>query len=112
MAATISHKRGDTFEWYLELPADEYEDGYFVGWTVASQIRNTKGRLVAELSTSWGTPAENTRVLRLFAADTAGWPLGDHEADVQFTRESDGFIKSTETFIVSVGKDVTITENG
>jgi hypothetical protein len=109
---SIAHKRGDTFEWILVLPENDYPDGFFVGWVTSCQIRSTSGRLIAELETSWAAPVEDTRSLRLFFEDTTGWKLGDHEADVQFTRTSDGFVKSTETFVVKIVKDITITASG
>jgi hypothetical protein len=107
----ILHKRGDTFLWLFVLPEDEYPDGYFTGWEVAAQIRTAKarGRLIAELEPSWGNPAETTRILRLFAADTRLWPVGEHELDVQFTRLSDGTIYSSDTLPVEITKDITIT---
>jgi hypothetical protein len=112
MSTSIVHKRGDTFEWILVLPEDDYPDGYFVGWTPSCQIRSTNGRLIAELETSWADPVEDTRSIRFFFKDTTGWKLGDHEADVQCTRTSDGFVRSTETFAVKIVKDITITTSG
>jgi hypothetical protein len=111
MADGFRHKRGDTFLWLFVLPEGEYPDGFFDGWQVAAQIRTAKakGKLIAELQPSWGDPAEATRILRLFAADTRLWPVGEHELDVQFTRTADGTIRSTETLVVEVVKDITIT---
>jgi hypothetical protein len=113
MADGFRHKRGDTFLWLFVLPEDEYPDGYFVGWEVAAQIRTSagnKGRLVADLDAEWGDPAESTRILMLsFDGSTTGWPVGDHELDVQFTRLSDGTIYSSDTLPVEITKDITIT---
>ncbi len=106
MATPIEHKRGDTFDRLLVMPA-EFVDGYWLGWTVAAQIRTARGKLISDLITSWADPAADTRTLRLFHADTEEWPLGAHELDVQFTRTSDGTIRSTETLIVTVLRDVT-----
>lgn len=108
MAAVIQHKRGDTFERVLLIPEATFADGYFLLWDVASQIRTARGKLVAELTTSWADPAADTRFLRLFADSTDDWPLVDLELDVQFTRQADLFIQSTEIITVQVLKDVTV----
>ena len=105
MAITIQHKRGDTFDHLLLLP-DSFADGFFVGWAVASQVRTTRGKLVADLAVSWADPAADTRVLQLLGADTTTWPVGTLEFDVQFTR-SDGVVRSTETVLLEVLRDQT-----
>lgn len=107
MAVVIQHKRGDTFDQVMIIPEATYSNGYFLLWDVASQIKTARGKLVADLTTSWDDPAANTRLLRLFADPTTDWPLGDLELDVQFTRQSDSYIQSTETIVVQVLKDIT-----
>lgn len=106
MATSIQHKRGDTFDRLLVMPAD-FVDGYWLGWTVTAQIRTARGKLISDFVASWAAPAATTRTLRLFVADTQEWPLGDLEVDVQFVRTSDGTKRSTETLIVAVLRDVT-----
>ena len=95
----------------LGLPEDEYSDGYFAGWMPSSQVRTSRGRLVADLEASWADPVEATRSIRLFSEDTTDWPVGEHEVDIQLTRASDGFVRSTETFTVDIVKDITVTSN-
>ncbi len=104
--ASTQLKRGDTFLRWLVLPS-AYEDGYFLDWDVACQLRNSRGKPIADLAASWEDPAATTRVLRLFAQDTTAWPLGKQELDVQFTRQLDDFILSTQTVIVEIIRDVT-----
>jgi hypothetical protein len=104
----ILHKRGDTFAWLLELPEVDYPDGYFIGWEIAAQIRKPRGTLIDEFETTWAAPEADTRIIRIFAEDTTRWPIGDQEVDVQFTRIADQFVRSSETFIVKVVKDITI----
>lgn len=107
MATPIRHKRGDTFDRLLVIPAD-FADGYWVGWTVTAQIRTARGKLISDLVATWADPASTTRTLRLFDATTQDWPIADdHEIDVQFVRISDGTKRSTETLIVTVVRDVT-----
>lgn len=108
MPAVIQHKRGDTFDRVLLIPEVTFENGYFLLWDVASQIRTPRGKLIAELTATWADPEDDTRFLRLFYEPTTDWPLGDLEIDVQFTRQSDLFIQSTETISVQVLRDVTI----
>lgn len=107
MAATIEHKRGDTFDRVLLIPEATFANGYFLLWDLAAQIRTARGKLVAVLSATWANPAADTRFLRLFYEPTTDWPLGSLEIDVEFARQSDGFIQSTETINVQILRDVT-----
>jgi hypothetical protein len=104
--ATIKFKRGDTFDQVLIFPEETFPDGYFLGWTVTSEVRTATGRLVGELTPTWVAPEANTRSLRLVEMDTTTWPIGTHELDVQFVSPT-GFVRSTETLLVDVLRDVT-----
>lgn len=120
-----THKRGDTFDRIVTLPAFDaetntgFEDGYFAsGWTLAAQVRTHQpaapnrpplGTLVADLQVSW-LDAVTTRNLRLLAIDTNAWPIGACEVDVQFTRTSDSYVISTSTAVFEVVRDTTTTE--
>jgi hypothetical protein len=107
MSTRIIHKRGDTFDRLLAFPEADYPNGFFLLWDAASQLRTTSGRLIAELTVEWADPAATTRILRLFNNETDGWPLGLHELDVEFVRQADGVVRSTETIEVEVIKDAT-----
>lgn len=107
MAATIQHKRGDTFDQVLLIPEATFPNGYFVGWEVASQIRTNRGKPIDTFVATWADPVADTRFLRLFKQETLLWPLATLEVDVQFTRLSDSFVQSTETILVQVLRDVT-----
>lgn len=100
-----THKRGDSFDRVGAMPA-QFADGYFVGWTVASQIRTASGTLVADLVCTWLDNA-TTRDLRLTKIDTTAWPAGEAKIDVQFKRTSDGFTFSSETETLWIVGDVT-----
>jgi hypothetical protein len=100
-------KRGDTCDLLLLMPEADFPDGYFLLWDVASQIRTPRGKLIADFDVSWAAPAEDTRTLRLFNDATEGWPVGEQEIDVQFTRQSDGFVRSTATILIEIVRDVT-----
>lgn len=102
----MEHKRGDSFDYFLDIPSD-FEDGYFIGWAVAAQLRDQNtGNLIASLDTSWGDP-ETTRRLYLRKLNTRAWPVTSAEFDVQFVRASDSFTTSTNTISVEIIKDVT-----
>lgn len=106
MADPVKFKRGDTFNFLLTVPTD-YVDGFWLGWVVTSQIRTARGKLIDDLTATWEDPAEDTRVLRLFNAETTAWPVGQQEVDVQFTKTSDSTVRSTQTLLVEVVKDIT-----
>ena len=99
-------KRGDSFDYTATIPSS-FADGYFVGWTVAAQIRDpASSTLIANLDCSW-INAATTRELRLLKIDTTSWPTQTLEFDVQFMRTSDAYKISTDTVQVIVTKDVT-----
>lgn len=119
--SSYEHKRGDTFDRLVDIPTVDgdlgYADGYFVGWTPAAQIRrhqapgpNTAplGEAIATLTCAWVDPL-TTRQLRITSSGpTPDWPLGPAEVDVQFTRDSDGYVLSTATAVIEIVRDVTI----
>jgi len=104
MSDPIAHKRGRSFDLVATIP-EQFPDGHFVGWTVASQIRRGNGDLVADLQVTW-LDAATTRHLHLLQLDTHGWPVSTVYMDVQLTRP-DGYTLSTSTVSILVDKDVT-----
>lgn len=104
----ITHKRGDTFEQVATLPASTFADGYFVGWSMACQVRDPFGVKYGDAALSWLDPA-TTRDLLIEFEDTSAWPVSGWplQLDVQFTRTSDGFVESSNTQYITVIKDVT-----
>lgn len=104
--ASITTKRGDSFEFLATLPSD-YPDGYFVGWEVSSQIRTKQYQnLVAELTCEWVDPV-TTRTVKVSKIVTTDWTVGVAEMDVQFVRTSDQTTVSTDTIEVNIIKDIT-----
>lgn len=103
----ITHIHGDTFDYITLLPVEDFPDGYFVGWSVASQIRTDRySNLVTTLDCTWLDPV-TTRTLKLFKLSTEDWPIGSCLMDIQFTRDSDGYIFSSYTEAVNIIRDVT-----
>lgn len=94
----ITHIHGDTFDYSVPLPVEDFPDGYFVGWTIASQVRTER---YATLVT--------TRTVKLFKLSTIDWPVVPCVMDIQFTRVSDGYVFSSSIESVNVVKDVTDT---
>lgn len=105
MTNTYTHKRGDSFDLLVTIPA-QFPDGYFVGHAVASQIRQPDGTKVADLDCAW-VDALTTRALRLTCLVTTAWPIGPALFDVQFTRTADGFVLSSSTAQIIIVPDQT-----
>lgn len=106
MSTDDSHKRGDSFERLVTIPP-EWPNGHFVDWVVASQVRDGNGKLLADLTCEWVDPL-TTRELRISVVSTTTWPVGiTAELDVQFTRNSDGWVQSTETHSFTIIRDAT-----
>lgn len=101
----IPLKQGDSFDRLLTIPVG-FEDGFFVGWGVSSQLIDSDGAVLDRIDTEWADPL-TTRTLRLFKIDTTAWPQGSAIFDVQFTRASDGYVVSTTTAKLKITKDVT-----
>lgn len=107
MADTFVHKCGDSFDILVSIPPT-FSDGYFVGYTVTSQIRkpSADGAKIADLTCTW-VDALTTRALRLQCLNTSAWTSGAAVFDVQFRRTSDGFVMSSTTAQLSLVPDVT-----
>lgn len=101
----IEIKQGASLRILGRIPT-AFADGYFVGWALASQMRNAKtGALLAALNIEWDNPA-TTRVLVITCDDTAGWAPCEAEFDIRLT-SPDGFKLYTRTAQAYVLKGVT-----
>lgn len=101
----MKHKRGDTFNFIITLPAS-IPDGYFLDYVPTCQIRDLQDVLISDVDTQWIDPA-TTRNISLHVAATQTWPIGNAVFDVQFKRPSDNDIQSTWTKRLSIVADVT-----
>jgi hypothetical protein len=102
----LEHKRGDSLD-YLAVIPPSFADGYFIGWTVASQVRSFQyDLLIATLTCTWVDPTL-TRSLQVREIDTSDWKLGKALMDVQFIRTSDGYTISTDTVEIDIVRDIT-----
>lgn len=101
----ITHKRGDSFDLVATIPA-KFVDGQFAGYTPSAQMRTAAGAMLADLQVAW-VDDTTTRTLRLTCIDTTSWLVGPAKFDVQFRRDTDGFIVSTATTNIQILEDVT-----
>lgn len=100
------HKRGDTFD--MSGPVQVTQDGADIadlsGWGIACQLRRPDGVLVATLQTMWVDA--QARLMRVRATETAAWPIGMVEMDVQLTSPT-GDVVSTPTERFEIVREVT-----
>jgi hypothetical protein len=100
----ITIKRGDTY--HIDVAVTE-ADGTtpvdLTDWTVRSHVRR-RDALIAELDFTAVDLAAGEYSLSY--DDTTEWPLGRLSTDIEYT-DSTGIIRSTETYIISVIRDVT-----
>lgn len=97
-------KRGASFDLTVRIPS-RFADGHFAGWTLESQVRDTKGGLIATLAATWVDPAL-ARFIRLVALDTRAWPLGEAQFDIVL-QAPDGFRWPTSTVTFTVVRGAT-----
>lgn len=100
----MQHKIGDTFL-YLAM-VKGVDPGELVGYTPACQVRTPFGTLYGQAVCIW-TDAGTTQQVKLFISDTSHWRPGPAVLDIQFTRDSDGLIRSTDTTTFTIVQDVT-----
>jgi hypothetical protein len=103
--ATISHKRGDTFELTCSLE-NQGNDVDMTGWSIAAQLRKTDDTLVQDMTVTVTDAAAGEFKITAADTETDDWPIENLEIDVQFT-EFSGNISSSETFTIAVIKDIT-----
>lgn len=98
-------KRGDTFN--LACIYKQNGVAYDVtNYTIRSQVRDSEGSLVSELAVAKADQTTNPGVFVLSAAGATAWPIDVLSCDIQFS-DSDGVIRSTQTFKIPVVEDVT-----
>lgn len=103
--ATITHKRGDTFELSCTLenqgvPVD------ITNFTITSQLRLSDDTLLQALTVTVTDAAAGAFTLGATATETEGWGIASYECDIEFV-EGSGEVNSSQTFTVNVLKDIT-----
>lgn len=102
---TFSHKRGDTFA----LACSAENAGVAVdltNYTISSQIRDTADSVIETLTVTKTSAVDGEFTMSATATQTELWTLGSHQCDIEFVSAS-GEVDSTETFTISVIKDIT-----
>lgn len=105
--ATFTHKKGDDLEWVINL-TESGAVADVTSWTITCHVRQTDGTLIQSLTVTKTDPTNGVFSLTAADTDTVDWPLGDHNADIEFV-DSTGAKFSTATFNVVVIQDITIT---
>lgn len=103
--ATITHKRGDTFE----LSATLENSGNAVditNFTITSQVRDVEDALLQALTVTITDAATGAFTVSATPAQTETWAVKTYDCDIEFV-EADGEVNSTETFQINVIKDIT-----
>lgn len=103
----FEHIRGDTFaltgEVHVTVNGQRQLD--LTGYQGRSQVRDTRGQLVAELGFAW-LDASLSLVALTAPGSTAEWPVGGADMDIQFTAPS-GDVVSTQRTRFQIIADVT-----
>jgi hypothetical protein len=103
--ATITHKRGDTFELSCTLE-NEGVAVDITNFTITSQVRATDDTLLQALTVTKTDAAAGAFTLTATAAQTEAWVPASYDADIEFI-EGGGEVNSSQTFTIAVIKDIT-----
>jgi hypothetical protein len=103
--ATITHKRGDTFELSCTLE-NEGSSVDITNFTITSQIRQSDDTLLQALTVAKTDAANGAFTLSATAAETETWAAANYECDIEFV-DGGGEVNSSQTFTISVLKDIT-----
>lgn len=101
----MRHIRGDTFD-YLVTFEESVPDGSFVDFVPTCQIRDMRGKLIDDVVADWVDPV-TTRSVSLHVSDTSAWKAESAVFDIQFTRPSDSYVRSTFRKQFEITEDVT-----
>jgi hypothetical protein len=101
----ITHKRGDTFEVITQFKLNGAPQS-LVGWQVRAQIRDANKALLKELDVVLIDELGGVFSLNATPAETELWAPVAYQCDIEFT-DPFGFVISSETFRVSVIRDIT-----
>lgn len=103
--ATVTHKRGDTFELSCTLE----NDGVAVditNFTITSQVRTVDDALLQALTVTKTDAVAGAFALSATSLQTETWVPATYEADIEFI-EGGGEVNSSQTFTIAVIKDIT-----
>ena len=101
----ITHKRGDSFEVLVEVALN----GQIVdltGWTIRSQIRDGNKNLLKELDIQAVDLSQGQFIMSATSTETEAWTPASYSCDIEFIDPA-GFVISSDTFPVTVVRDIT-----
>jgi hypothetical protein len=101
----ITHKRGDTFEVVVNFTLNEQAQNLF-GWQVRAQIRAANKALLKELEVIMIDETNGVFSLNCPAEETRDWTPAPYQCDIEFINPL-GFVVSSDTFPVTVVRDIT-----
>lgn len=110
MSGEFKIKRGDTYIFDAQVQVKDEVTGEITGqditnWTIRSHIR-FGGKLISTCSIEKTEPLTGKYRITI-PEGTNNWPTVNLEQDIEYV-SSNGQIISTETFTVSVVKDITL----
>jgi hypothetical protein len=103
--ATITHKRGDTFELSCTLE-NEGVAVDITSFTITSQVRDYDDVLLQALTVTKTDAGSGEFSLSATSAQTETWGVQKYLGDIEFV-EAGGEVNSSETFIIDVLRDIT-----
>ena len=103
--ATITHKRGDTFELSCTLE-NEGNAVDITNFTITSQVRGSDDALLQALTVTKTDAAAGGFTLSATAAQTETWGVQKYLSDIEFI-EGGGEVNSSQTFTIDVLADIT-----
>ncbi len=103
--ATITHKRGDTFELSCTLE-NEGNPVDITNFTITAQVRQADDTLLQALTVTKTDAANGAFTLGATSTETEGWEVLQYQCDIEFI-EVGGEVNSSETFTINVIKDIT-----
>lgn len=102
---TITHKRGDTFAINCTIE----NQGVAVdvtNWTIACQARADDDTILQTFTVTITDAAAGLFTVSATPAQSELWSIGNYSVDIEFI-DGSGEVNSTETFILSVIRDIT-----
>ncbi|AVO23140.1 hypothetical protein RIVERRIDER_59 [Xanthomonas phage RiverRider] len=105
---TICFKRGSTFAFMFEVPA-EVPDGFFRNWLPKAQLRKSRSDsergLISNLACYWNDEVKARQII-VRQLDTEHFPLGEAELDIRL-ESSNGEAIHTSTIIIKIERGIT-----
>ena len=103
--ATITHKRGDTFELASTLESNGVAVD-ITSYTITSQARDEDDAVLQSFTVTKTDATNGAFSISATAAQTELWGLGSYSVDIEFV-DGSGEVNSSETFTLSVLRDIT-----